>query len=154
MKVPNTNQYIGKRVTATLIDYTLVFGLSIAYVYLFGTPNEEGGYTVSGLAALVPMVFWFLYFVIAEALLDGTFGHQLLKLKVVSINNEPLSFGQVFLRRISDALEIAWCFGLIAFILAKNTQHNQRLGDIWAKTLVIGKNEPFPYDDHFDFETR
>src|SRR5262249_30993297 len=104
--------------------------------------------------ALVPMLFWFIYFVIAEALLNGTLGHHLFGLKVVSVLANPKpNFGQILLRRISDALEIAWCFGLIAFILVKNTQHNQRLGDLWAKTVVTGKNEAFS-ETTFDFESR
>jgi uncharacterized RDD family membrane protein YckC len=151
MTFPNTNTYIGKRVAATLIDYFIVFGLTIAYIYHFGTPNDEGGYTVTGWLALVPMILWFLYFIITEAFLRGTLGHHMFNLKVVSIGNGNPSFGQICLRRISDALEIAWCFGLVAFILAKNTQHNQRLGDIWAKTLVTGKNENFS-DNQFEFE--
>jgi uncharacterized RDD family membrane protein YckC len=152
MTFPNTNTYIGKRIAATLIDYFIVFGLTFVYIYQFGTPNNEGGYTVTGWLALVPIIFWFSYFIIAEAFLRGTLGHLIFDLKVVSIDSKEPSFGQIFLRRISDALEIAWCFGLIAFILVKNTQHNQRLGDIWAKTLVTGKNETFS-NREFDFET-
>jgi uncharacterized RDD family membrane protein YckC len=151
MEFPDTRPYIKKRVVATLIDYALIFGLTIAYIYLVGKPNEEGVFTVTGLPALVPLLFWFLYFVLAESSLGGTLGHQLFKLKVVSINNRQPTFSQTLLRRISDALEIAWCFGLIAYILTKNTPNSQRLGDIWAKTIVIGKNDSFP-QAKFDFE--
>lgn len=134
----NTDKYIGKRVAATLIDYTLMFAIFIFMIYEFGHPNDEGGYTLSGWWNLIPISFWFVYFIITEYFLGGTLGHQLYKLKVVSVNNQPATFGQIALRRISDTLEISWCFGLIAYILVKNTPNNQRLGDLWAKTMVIG----------------
>jgi uncharacterized RDD family membrane protein YckC len=150
MLYPPTKPYTGKRVGATLIDYTLTFALTFVYIYAVGTPNEEGGYSVNGFPALAPMAFWFLYFVVAEYFWQGTLGHQVFGLKVISADNRPLSFGQVLLRRIADVLEIAWCFGLIAFILVKSTEHAQRLGDLWARTLVTGKNavaeSPFDFD--------
>jgi uncharacterized RDD family membrane protein YckC len=152
MKLPETKRYIGKRIAATLIDYTVVFGLTFVYIIVAGERNSEGAYVVSDLPALAPPLFWFLYFVVAESGLGGTIGHQLFDLKVMSADGNEPAFRQIILRRISDALEISWCFGLIAFILAKSTAHNQRLGDIWAKTIVTGKQDVFPQNE-FDFET-
>ena len=31
-------------------------------------------------------------------------------------------------------------FGLIGVITIKNTEKHQRLGDLWAKTIVVSKN--------------
>ncbi|RYE50096.1 MAG: hypothetical protein EOP48_20385 [Sphingobacteriales bacterium] len=61
--------------------------------------------------------------------------------KVVSIDGSKISFGQAVKRRLCDAVEISWCFGFIAYILAKNTTHRQRLGDIWGQTVVVDKKE-------------
>ena len=144
MITPNTSKFIGKRIAATLIDYTLVFTLCFAYILYFGRENERGGKTISGLPALLPMAFWFFYFVITEAFLDGTVGHQLMKLEVVTISGRKPSFSQTLVRRIFDAIDITWCFGLLAFILVYNTDNSQRIGDILAKTIVIGKNSPLP----------
>jgi uncharacterized RDD family membrane protein YckC len=152
MILPPTKSYIGKRIAATLIDYTIVFGLTFVYIYVAGEPNEEGGYTVTGLAALAPLLGWFLYFIVAEAAFGGTIGHQLFDLKVVSTDGNDPTFSQTIRRRLADVLEISWCFGLIAFILVKSTAHNQRLGDTWAKTIVIGKKDTFP-QPQFEFET-
>jgi uncharacterized RDD family membrane protein YckC len=95
--------------------------------------------------------FWFVYFIITEKYMGGTMGHQLFKLKVISMDGNELGFWQVFLRRICDALEISWCFGLVAFFLVKTSAYNQRLGDMVAKTRVVGKEEPGP-EMAFDFE--
>src|ERR1700733_3248653 len=139
-----TNKYIDKRIVATLIDYVIIFGMTIFYIFQVGTPNSEGDYAVSGLPALIPGIFWFIYIVLAEQYLGGTFGHLLLKLKGVSINGRKITLTQTLKRRTSDILEISWCFGFVAYLLAKNTQSNQRLGDILAKTVVIGSDAFYP----------
>ncbi len=152
MKYP----YTARRVWATVVDYTLVFFLSWSYIFLAGNRQDDGGYMVSGWPALAPVVLWFLYFIMAESYLKGTFGHQLFKLKVVSMNGNELGFSQVFIRRICDALEISWCFGLVAYILVRTTDRNQRLGDLLAKTFVVGINDSYPFlqDVQFDFEQK
>ncbi len=143
----NTELYIGKRIKATMIDYTLMFGIFIFMIVELGHPNDEGGYTLSGWKNIYPISFWFAYFVLAEHFLGGTMGHQLYKLRVVSVNNQSVTFYQTFLRRISDALEISWCFGLVAYILVKNTPNQQRLGDLWAKTYVTGQDQELMLTD-------
>ncbi|RZK54780.1 MAG: RDD family protein [Pedobacter sp.] len=98
---------------------------------------------IAGLGVLLPIFVWVLYFVIAEKYCSATLGHEILKLKVVSVDGAELSFSQVFRRRICDAIEISSCFGIIAFFIAENNDKHQRLGDILAKTLVIGKNDAY-----------
>jgi uncharacterized RDD family membrane protein YckC len=143
--------YTLRRVVATIIDYTIVTGISILYIVKVGRQDGPGQYSVTGLASLFPEAFWFAYIVLAERYLDGTLGHQLCKIKVMSLDGNELSLIQVFLRRIMDVLEISWCFGLVAFILVRVDQHNQRLGDKLAKTKVVGKSDSYA-DVKFDFE--
>lgn len=144
---PNT----GKRVMATLIDYTIIYVASFWYILTFGEPNAEGGKTIEGVAALAPMVFWFVYLIIVERYAGATLGHRLAGIKVVSADGGQLGLGQVVKRRLCDVIEISWCFGLIAFLIAKNSPQHQRLGDIMAKTIVIGDKEDVGMPQ-FDFE--
>ena len=153
MRSELTKLYIGKRVYATLIDYAIVWAFYFFYIVEVGSPNQTGGYTVTGWPALVPMLFWFLFIVVCEHYMGGTAGHLIFKIKVVSITKERISFWRTFVRRITDILEIAWCFGLVAYLLARNTLNNQRLGDILAKTCVIGKDDP-NQEVEFDFEKK
>ena len=133
-----------------MIDYMIITVFFIWYVTTFGERNDEG-WQITGLPALVPILFWFLWLVVIEAICGTTLGHELVGLKIVSIDGSKIDFLQALKRRICDAVEISWCFGLIAYILVKNTKYNQRLGDIWAKCLVVDKNEKFLVTD-FDFE--
>ena len=57
----------------------------------FGEPNDNGGKTVSGLPALIPMVFWFAWLIIPESLWGTTLGHSLNGLKIVSFSGEKLN---------------------------------------------------------------
>ena len=130
----------GKRIIATLIDYTFLFAATIFYIMAFGEPNDEGGKSISGFPALVPIIAWFLWFVVVEAKWGQTLGLALVGLKVVSDKGGELSFGQVFKRRLCDTIEISWCFGLIAFLIVKNNKTEQRLGDMVAKVKVVPSN--------------
>jgi uncharacterized RDD family membrane protein YckC len=143
--------YTGRRILATVIDYTIVTGISILYIAKIGTQDGPGQYSITGFASFFPEIFWFAYIILAERYLDGTLGHQLCGLKVMSLDGNKLSFTQVFVRRIMDILEISWCFGTIAFILVRVDQHNQRLGDKVARTKVVGKSDSYA-DVKFDFE--
>lgn len=126
-----------KRFIAGLIDYLLVYGFFFAFVYAFGQPNNEGGYSVTGILSLIPFVFWFLIIVFTEVFLGATLGNALVGLKPQSLtkSNGELSLSQSIKRHLFDPIDM-FPFGLIAIITIKNTDRNQRLGDIWAKTIV------------------
>lgn len=151
MSINKTEPNITRRIGATIIDYIVIFSFFIWFVSTFGEPNEEGGKTVSGVAALIPCIFWFVWLVLPETFYGTTLGHVLMKLKVVSFEGNKITFVQALKRRLCDALEISWCFGLIAFLLVKNTQNNQRLGDILAKARVLNTNQDI-ISPEFEFE--
>ncbi|MDX2049440.1 MAG: RDD family protein [Chitinophagaceae bacterium] len=137
-----TKPNVEKRIGATIIDYTIILIFFILYVSYFGSPNDEGGYTVSGLPAAGPLVFWFCYTVLPETFFKATLGHAIFNLRVTSMTGDRVTFLQIFKRHLADMIEIIWCLGLIAYILIRHTQYNQRLGDIWAKTIVFDKTDP------------
>ena len=129
---------LGKRFLAGLIDYTIIFSLTYAFLYSFGEPNEDGGYSVTGILSLVPFVFWFTFTVLFESFFGSTFGNSIVGLKPKSLmsNNRELTFGQSIKRHLLDPFDM-FPFGIIGVITIKNTEKHQRLGDIWAKTIVV-----------------
>ncbi|WP_299104717.1 RDD family protein [uncultured Tenacibaculum sp.] len=133
----NTKPNIGNRFVAGLVDYILIYGFFFMYVYYVGSPNDEGGYTVSGVLALVPILFWGIITVGMEQLFGATIGNLLVGLKPISlIKDEKITFLQSLKRHLLDPIDM-FLFGLIGYITIKNTEKNQRLGDIWANTIVI-----------------
>jgi uncharacterized RDD family membrane protein YckC len=142
MKNNTLKTNLGKRFFAGLIDYSIISTFFYVFVYSFGQPNDEGGYTVNGILTLVPVLFWFAFTVLLEVFFDATLGNSIMGLKPKSLvkNNGELSFSQSLKRHLLDPIDM-FLFGLIGIITIKNTDRNQRLGDIWAKTIVTDNKD-------------
>jgi len=136
-----TKPNILRRVIAAIIDYSIVIGFTFSYLYIFGEPNGEGGYVINGLPALVPVLFWAIITIGLEQWNGASFGNSIVRLTPISIknNNQNLTFSQSLKRNLISPVDMLF-FGLIGIITIKNTDKNQRLGDIWANTIVV-KND-------------
>jgi uncharacterized RDD family membrane protein YckC len=132
-----------KKIFATILDYTLFSLPTFMYVMFFGQDNEEGGRTVNGLMALPIPIFWLIYFVIVEAIWGATLGHQGLDLKVVTTNRKSTDWTQNLKRHLLDPIDLFW--GIPAIIAISNTDKHQRLGDLWAGTIVVDIKDPEQY---------
>ena len=142
-----TKPNIGNRILAGIIDYFIIFAFFFIYIYTFGEPDSEGGYTVNGLPGLVPILFWGIMTVGFEQWFGATLGNLLVGLKPISVKKERdqqtfgnyldnPTFGQSFKRHLLDPIDMTF-FGLVGIVIIKNTELNQRVGDIWGKTAVI-----------------
>ena len=135
-----TKSNIGRKIGATLIDYILFFAFFFWYLKSFGEYDSvDNTYAVYGFDTLPIIIFWAVYMILIENLTGATLGHHLFNLKVISFNGERTSFSQNLKRRLLDFIDILF-WGIPALITIKNTEHHQRLGDLWAKTLVVQKD--------------
>jgi uncharacterized RDD family membrane protein YckC len=89
-------------------------------------------------------IFWFLYFVVVEAFYGATLSHQAFNLKVLKIDRKEISFAQALQRHLLDPIDILF-YGIPAIIAIKNADKHQRLGDMWAKTIIVYINDPEQY---------
>lgn len=137
-----TKPNLGKRIVAGLIDYGLIMAYFFLIITLYGVPNDEGGKSVNGLPALSITLVWFILTIGLEQITGSTLGNKIQGLRVISKSNpqRTITFGQSLKRHLLDILDI-WPFGLIGILTIKNTEYNQRLGDLWAKTVVIDSND-------------
>jgi uncharacterized RDD family membrane protein YckC len=126
-----------RRSLATIIDYGLYLGFYVWLIITYGVPNDEGGYTLNDPKGLWSIVVWFIYFPVIESIKGQTLGKLILGLRVVTMSGNPISFGQAFKRHLVDMIDFFFG-GLVAFITIKYTSQHQRLGDLMAKTIVIG----------------
>ena len=133
-----TEPNIGNRFLAGFIDYLIIYGITFILIFAIGEPNDEGGYSLNGAPALIPMIFWLIMTVGLESGLGGTIGNSLAGLKVIPISgiNRKLTFGESFKRHLLDPIDMFF-FGLVGIITIRNTDKNQRVGDLWAKTIVV-----------------
>lgn len=131
-----TKTNLKKRIIATLLDYSLFLLSTYLYIMLVGHDNDEGGKTVNGLLALPIPIVWFIYFVVIEACYSATLAHQGLYLKVLTIDRKEIEWTQALKRHLLDPIDILF-YGIPAIIAIRNSDKHQRLGDMWAKTIVV-----------------
>ena len=132
--------YVKLRILATLIDYGIYLFLVIVYIYCLGTKNDEGAMEVNGLLALPVFAFWFLYFVVLETVNQATPGHDICKLIVVRSSGERITLSAAFKRRLIDPIDILF-YGIPALICINYTPKYQRIGDLFADTVVVKKGD-------------
>jgi uncharacterized RDD family membrane protein YckC len=109
-----------------MILFTVEFGEKISIVQ----------YKLTGFPVLIPIMFWGIMTIGTEQLFGKTLGNYAVDLKPISMNNAKLTFVQSFKRHLLYPIDMFF-FGLVGVLLINNTENNQRLGDIWAKTVVI-----------------
>ena len=134
----NIKHLLLRRFLAGLIDYSIVYVFFFVFAMKFGESNYEGGYSVSGSLVFIPMAFWFFIIIFLEASYGATLGNSIVRLKPKSLERTSgvLSFGQSVKRHLLDPLDM-FPFGIIGIITIKNSDKHQRLGDMWAKTIVV-----------------
>lgn len=125
-----------RRLFAFIIDYGITFLLTYLYIMAYGEPNDEDGYSVTGWPALIPVVFWLLYFPTIESIYDTTLGHYIVGLKVIKSTGGKIDFNDSLKRHSVDPFEL-FIWGIPAIIAIKKTPKHQRLGDLWADTIVV-----------------
>lgn len=136
-----TQAKIQKRTLATIIDYGLYLTFYLWFLTTYGFPNDEGEYVIENdPIAIIVLVVWLFYFPIMESIKGQTLGKKILGLRVVTKSGNPISFWQAIKRRVADFLDFG-PFGLVAYLTIKNTPDHQRVGDLWAKTIVIGGDD-------------
>ena len=138
MQIIRTQPNIGKRIFAGFIDYLLIYLLILTFFFTFGETNSDGEYIISGLSIFIQFFIWFIITVGIEIGLGATLGNSIVGLKAISINgtNRKLTFGESFLRHLFDPIDM-FLFGLVGIITINNTERNQRVGDLLAKTIVV-----------------
>ena len=137
-----TKSNLRKRFWAGLIDYGLIFTYFFVMLYLYGEPNTNGEIQINGWPAFSVSVVWFILTIGIEQLNGVTLGNRLMNLIAVPKDDprQDLTFLQSLKRHLLDPIDM-WPFGLLGILLIKNTEFNQRLGDLWAKTIVLDKSD-------------
>jgi uncharacterized RDD family membrane protein YckC len=133
-----------KKIIATLLDYSLFLLPTYIYVMVVGHDNAQGGKTVEGLMVLPIGAFWFIYFVLIEGIFGATLAHQGFYLKVITFERRNVDWTQALKRHLLDFIDIFF-WGIPGIISITKTEKHQRLGDLWAKTIVVDTKDPEQY---------
>ena len=131
---------ISKRVIASFVDYFL-FALAYAFVLLsFGheetMDNGQRTIELEGWLNIIPVILWIVTFPVMESFEGKTLGKKIMKLQVVKINGTAYSLLDSSKRRLCDWIDFSF-LGLVGFLIASNSSLRQRLGDLWAGTVIV-----------------
>lgn len=104
----------------------------------------------------LPLTIFLLYYFFSELLMDGqTLGKRLIGLKVVRIDGERLTPGDLLLRTFFLLPDAWFSLGIPAVLLISTSSRAQRLGDMVAQTVVISikKDEKVSLNDLLSIQT-
>lgn len=125
-----------RRVGAAFIDWGVLYLFLAVILEGPGAPGLDGEAQEAGLIGLLPLLVWLSNSLVAEAAFGRTLGKYCLGLRVISTTSEPLVWTQVVKRFLALAVDYS-VFLLPAFISMRRTEHRQRLGDLWGRTVVV-----------------
>lgn len=123
---------LGNRVLAKIVDIIIMFGYSLAIIYVLESLNIDGW--ISSLFFLPIMLYSLLF----ETFNNGqTPGKSITKSKVVSMDGAPLSISQILIRWLLQIIDTWILGGLPGMISIGQGDTQQRLGDRAAGTMIV-----------------
>lgn len=66
-------------------------------------------------------------------------------LQVVTLNRKRIGWKEAAKRHLLDPIDIA-LYGIPGIIAIKNSDKKQRIGDMWAGTIVVNLKDPEQYE--------
>ena len=122
-----------RRFVAALIDNSAWLLLFLWYL----GPIGDGIYRADPLAGTIYFFAfasaWFNYFALCEWRWGQTIGKNAVGMRVISIDRGKISYGQSSLRNLLRLVD----FFLVGWVMIAATEKHQRLGDKFAKTVVV-----------------
>jgi uncharacterized RDD family membrane protein YckC len=139
---------VGDRILAHIIDNVIFFFYFLILIIVFSSSHIIDNHPVMFFSFLSPILF---YSLLCETFLNGqSFGKMAMKIRVVRVDGNELTFGNCFIRWIFRLVDFALSSGLVALLVAVINGKGQRLGDIAAGTAVL-KTEGSPRANEFMF---
>jgi len=122
------------RFRALIVDFV---GFSVVLTIV----NLVYGNTATGLAWPWLALLWMAYLIVPESLYGASVGKLVVGLCVVRVDGRPLSLGSVLTRnvlRFVDVLPLLYLIGGLSIFITNNSQ---RVGDKWAGTTVVARDQ-------------
>ena len=125
-----------QRSLAAIIDMSIVFFLIYYAANRWGAPLPNGGRGWHGWAAVGVICAIGGYRIVPEWLFGCTLAKFVCGIRVVSSLNTPMTFIQALKRNLLRPIDFMF-FYFTGFIVAMLNPFRQRLGDQWARTIVV-----------------
>jgi len=127
-------QGLGRRFAAFFVDVALLYVLLFAWEGIFGEPSPA--------VAVLLLSAFFNYFVVTEWRFERTLGKRLLLIRVVSEDGSSLRYNAAAIRNVALVVDFLPFGFIVGVLFIAESSRKQRLGDRWAKTVVLGPSGP------------
>jgi uncharacterized RDD family membrane protein YckC len=153
IQAPRFGAGFGLRVGAQIIDLIIhnVFGLVTGvlvgvfigiYALAFGIPPSTLSDKLQGttpIGYVLALLGFVAYHTICEGIHGATLGKLILKIHVLKEDGNPATIASAFIRSIAFYIDGLF-FGIVAAQSMRSSELQQRLGDKWAKTVVVERS--------------
>lgn len=153
LEAPKFGAGFGRRAGAQVVDLIIhnamgfmvgfVAGLMIAvYAAVTGVSASAlsaklGGATLTGY--ILALSGYVAYHTICEGMHGATLGKLLFKVHVLGEDGNPASLVSALIRSVAFILD-SFFLGVVAYSNMQKSERRQRLGDKWAKTVVVDRS--------------
>ncbi len=150
--IASAENVTGRRIVAGLLDLVVLSVVYLVMVLLFGdhgtshtvttTNGVRSGnssnynFNLANFALIAFLALSLTYYIGTEAVRSATPGKMVMGLRVVSLTEEPLSFGRIVVRNVLRIVDALPCFYLTGIIVVAASKRHQRIGDMAAHTNV------------------
>ena len=152
-QAPRRGAGFGLRAGAQVIDIIiqtilavvlgLVIGIFIGiYTFATGTPTSvltDKLQASTLITTILSLTSYAIYHAICEGMHGATLGKLIFKIHVLNENGNPASFGSALIRSLALFVDGLF-FGIVAVVSMRSSELQQRLGDKWAKTVVVERS--------------
>jgi uncharacterized RDD family membrane protein YckC len=125
-----------QRGLAAGIDMALVISVFYYAANRWGAPLPNGSRGWHGWAAVAVLCAIACYWIVPEWLFGSTPGKFFCRIHLTSSLNTAATFGQALKRNLLRPVDFIF-FYFIGFVVAMLNPLRQRLGDQWARTVVV-----------------
>ncbi|HSA98454.1 MAG TPA: RDD family protein [Candidatus Nitrosotenuis sp.] len=124
-----------------------LFGIAIRiFSMISGIPTSQifaNAESTSAMAFVLALIGSIFYHAISEYMYGASLGKLIFRLHVKNEHGQPISIKAALIRSCTYFID-ALFFGLVAYYNMQTSPRNQRLGDKWAKTVVVERTKLAP----------
>ena len=157
-QIPRLGAGFGLRLGAQVIDLIIhnVLGLVVGLLtgiliglFAFATGTASSVLTAKLQAStpfdyVLALIGYAIYHTICEGMHGATLGKLIFKIHVLREDGNPASLVSAFIRSLAFYIDGLF-FGIVAAASMRSSELQQRLGDKWAKTVVVERSTFNPY---------
>lgn len=135
---------LGERILAFFIDIMLLGIMSVVWNMVIGVTIGNMFYhdyfLMLFLTTFVPLLGYFLYFLLFEGFTGQTIGKKMVNIKVVRLDGQEPMLSDYSIRALFHLVDTVFSAGILAITLVSATDKRQRIGDMAANTCVVKLN--------------